>query len=261
MSNDTAKTLPNTATPASPITDYLSRSIIGGTLFLILIFSVAFIGLSISCARPDDQLKFLKEQFSLILTVLGTWVGTILAFYFSEKNFLRSAEQTNRLINSMSLSDKRLSETTLGSIMISLQDPNMNQLSLTKPASEYPLKALLTDFFDKKNVNRMPISQDSKILYIVHRSTIDKFIVNSIVSTPSKDINVLTLADLISDPQAAHSIGIIFTFKTDTSVINAKHTIDLNRDCADVFITEDGSKNSKVIGWVTNIMIAELATV
>ena len=40
-------------------------------------------------------------------------------------------------------------------------------------------------------------------------------------------------------------------------LITVKNQIDGSPDCSYVFVTEDGTKNSQAIGWITNVIVAE----
>lgn len=56
--------------------------------------------------------------------------------------------------------------------------------------------------------------------------------------------------------QVAAAFG---TVGKTSKLIAVKQQIDRNRYCSDVFVTEDGTKNSKAVGWITNVIVAEKA--
>ncbi len=55
--------------------------------------AIAVIGLAAADARPDAT----NDVFNALLPLLGTWVGTVLAFYFSRENFKSAQESVRHL--------------------------------------------------------------------------------------------------------------------------------------------------------------------
>jgi hypothetical protein len=53
------------------------------------------------------------------------------------------------------------------------------------------------------------------------------------------------------------SKGGLETLSKTTNLAEAKTIMDKIKICSDVFATEDGTPNTKVVGWVTNIIIGE----
>ncbi|SEB77086.1 hypothetical protein [Rhodococcus koreensis] len=48
-------------------------------------------------AAPDNREEVARLVFSAVLPLFGTWVGTVLAFYFARDNFEAASESTLRL--------------------------------------------------------------------------------------------------------------------------------------------------------------------
>src|SRR5687768_2666409 len=104
----------------------------------------------------------------------------------------------------------------------------------------------------KLGLNRVPIvSSEGHPLYIVHRSMIERFIVNhALFGTEGKNPGDLTLADLLADPAMK---GI---FETTFAVVNRRATLAEAKSamlgtpgCLDVFATAGGSLNEPLLGW------------
>jgi hypothetical protein len=55
--------------------------------------------------------------------------------------------------------------------------------------------------------------------------------------------------------------GSFKTLPETSNLAQAKSLMDQIKICCDVFATEDGTVNSKVLGWVTNITVGEQAKV
>jgi hypothetical protein len=51
------------------------------------------------------------------------------------------------------------------------------------------------------------------------------------------------------------------TIPPTSNLADAKALMDKTPICLDVFITEDGTRNTKVLGWLTNVQIMEQARV
>ena len=116
---------------------------------------------------------------------------------------------------------------------------------------------MLDALLNKSGKNRLPlIDVDGKAKYLIHRSIIDKFISEKALSGTALTAD-LTFKDLLDSDQYKQ-ISTAFGVVSRTAKLNAvKILIDSNPNCSDVFVTEDGTKNSKAIGWITNIILAE----
>jgi hypothetical protein len=101
--------------------------------------------------------------------------------------------------------------------------------------------------------------------YVIHRSTIDKFLANKAVEGASKatdqkklsdDLKKLTLHDLIeNEPGLRRSFGLV---REDSTLADVKALMDaLGNECQDIFVTKTGSYTDPVLGWITNVIIEE----
>ena len=62
--------------------------IVGASLLSILVISGGAIALA------DDKAAMSRLVFTSVLPVLGTWVGTVLAFYFARENLEAATSST-----------------------------------------------------------------------------------------------------------------------------------------------------------------------
>jgi hypothetical protein len=139
------------------------------------------------------------------------------------------------------------------------------KLVLEKPEAQIKLKTDVIDGIlekDKDNrVNRLPIlTKEGLPKYVVHRSTIDEFLVRQ---TPQgKPFADLTLQDMLNVDYYSKMLKQSFgTIRETSNLAEAKTLIDRIAICLDVFVTEDGSSTSKVVGWITNVMVTEKSKV
>lgn len=219
---------------------------------IIIIVSVGLILTTLFCAKFVEW----DTAFTAIIGLVGTWVGTVLAFYFSKENFDAASASTQKLVDSITTKDK-LSTTKASSAMIPLS--KIKYFTLEKEPKEYKLTEILSGYL--KMVNRLPIlNTDGNIYGIVHKSLIVEYITEqAIKDTKPKD---LTLEHLINDSHYTEKILKGFSsVKEDESLITVKLLMEKFsvRDiiCSDIFVTVDGTLKTKVIGWITNSEIAK----
>jgi hypothetical protein len=196
-----------------------------------------------------------KDILGIVLPVISAWAGTVLAFYFSRENYESAARNTAALVKQLTPEEK-LRSTSVKDAMKPIDKAVTFQLN--KPDDSVLIKSEIIDGkYEPSNVERLPIL-DAKgcIKYMAHRSMVDRFIVKSIPK--KKPVEDLTLGDMVCDDY----FKLILTdgFKTlpqTASLSEAKALMDKNKNCDDVFITMNGEKDTKVIGWVTNVCILE----
>lgn len=192
--------------------------------------------------------------FTALVGLVGTWIGTVLAFYFSKDNFEAASKSTEQLIKQMTSSDK-LKSTKSEEAMLRLDKVNYLKLEKDKKFTDYILKQLLADSF--KNYNRLPVlNHEAKPIFIIHRSIIDKFVTESAFG--GKDPATLTLDDLNVHSQYGPAISKSFAcVRIGDDLLIAKTLMEKLSTgeflCSDIFVTQDGTSKSEVIGWITNI--------
>lgn len=243
------------------------RAKIGKGIIYFAITVIAILGVAamlVTGLAPKDEFplraNLVKDILTALLPVLGTWVGTVLAFYFSKENFIAAAEQTSNLVRQLT-PDQKLQATPVVEAMISMTDPNTTKMIIDKPEDQINLKTALLALFNSSGRNRLPlIDADGKIMYMVHRSIIDKFIAEQVLSG-NREPEKLTLKELFADDRYKLVSTAFGAVNRDAKLNAVKASMDGNPDCSDVFVTEDGTRNSKALGWITNIILAEKSKV
>ncbi|MFO0700647.1 MAG: hypothetical protein U0236_15595 [Nitrospira sp.] len=202
--------------------------------------------------------------FSAVLPLLATWVGTVLAYYYSRENF-ESANQNVRDMVKLTSSEK-LKAVKVSDVMIPLKDITAFRFTSQKTAATTSLIDDLIDCLEKNRRNRLPILDDNDIpKFVIHRSIIDRFIVEE--SKPPKsnaNIAAITLQNLLdtSSSEVQKFLKVTFgTVKEVETLADVKREMDRENGRLDVLVTKDGTANSAVVGWVTNLIIAEHAKV
>lgn len=232
--------------------------------FLLAIFILGFsiVGVVILAGivlGRDSTLNTAQYAFSAILPLLGTWVGTVLAYYFARENFESASRSVREMAQQLTPTEK-LKSITIKDAMIDIG--KAVTFILEKPAKDIKVKSdLINTKLEKEKKERLPIlDAQGRIKYMAHRSLFDKFIVQEVAK--SKKIEDLTLQDMLDDAKFKDMlIGSYKTLPESSNLAEAKVLMDNIRICSDVFATVDGTPDTTVIGWVTNRIIEEQSKV
>lgn len=195
--------------------------------------------------------------FNSLLPLLGTWVGTVLAYYFSRKNFESASESVERMVTLTT--EQKLRELSVEKEMIRLPEITLYQI----PAGKSPGDVLLKDVEAKLGgkITRVPIvDADGVVLYIVHQSVIYKFLAQQARSgKPPEEIDRLTLQDLVDDAELNRWVTNIAFIDEEASVAEAKSKMEQQSGCQDLVVTKTGKKDEAMLGWMTNVDIGQLS--
>src|SRR4051812_11681067 len=98
----------------------VSTIVLTGTCILgVLGMSIAIV--AIINGNFDNAKDILQILFATILPLFGTWIGTILAFYFSKENLAAANRTVEHLVNSIT-SDKKLESIKAKDVMIPIEN-------------------------------------------------------------------------------------------------------------------------------------------
>ena len=241
--------------PAAWYRKSLGRTIIYFSLGVVAVLGITAI-IAVAASSKESSAA-VKDILSLLLPVISVWVGTILAFYYGKENYETAAKSTADLVKQLTPEEK-LKSIPAKSVMIPIE--KASKLILDKPEDQMKLSDIIKRL-DTEKKKRLPIMDTNGcIKFIAHRSTVDQFIVQKAFA--GKQLTELTLKDLIDDKDYHNILTAGFgTINPSASLADAKILIDKIDLCLDVFITEDGTAQTKVIGWITNVIITEQARV
>ena len=234
----------------------LAIGITGLSVFGVLILAIILISTT-DKAKMDETTR---TVLTAVLPLFGTWVGTVLAYYFSKDNFEAATRSVSEMSRHLTAREK-LESISVRDKMISKDKMFFKKL----PADKIILANLLEEIEQNKKGSRVPILNDSDWpAYIIHRSAIDKYISDKArTGTPADKLNTLTLQDLLDDDAKLKDLfeNSFTTVKESSSLATAKDMMDNTSNCLDVFITKGGKRNEEVLGWITNMIITENARV
>jgi CBS domain-containing protein len=206
----------------------------------VVVISVVVIALA------SDHDSASQLVFTAVLPLFGTWVGTVLAYYFAKENLKTATETTRRLLGSLP------DETLVTEVMIRWQ--NINKLETT----ETDLLARRVDTLseDLKSFTRLPVFDKGgkNALAVIHRSSLNAFLLTDINSR-----NAMTFAEFAASPEGANAraFGVVAQGAT---VREARQTMGAKRERKDIFVTASGKADEAVVGWITDSDLAGLDT-
>lgn len=229
-----------------------------GVLAISMVGLFVIAGISLKGAGEEMQ----KYVFAAFVPVLASWVGTVLAYYFSRENFESANRSVRQMVGQISPAEK-LASVSVASKMIPRQSMDVLVITPDKPENHLRIIADILAWFDKFKRNRLPVlDEQDRPKYIVHRSMIDKYL--TLKMSLSVDAQEqLTFRDLLDeDIEMKRMFESGFTtVSQDSTMADAKTAMEKISDCKDVFVTKSGTKNDPVLGWITELQILESATV
>lgn len=245
-----------------PIEDsWWLRNIIAIIITSAVIAMTIAIAIVILCnpkTKGEVDLEFIGQS---LLPLWGTWIGTVLAFYFGKSNFEAASQSYQKVINSLT-TDEKIAKLKVKDVMVPVK--KLERLDFDTEKDNLISKILEYENF--KQYNRFAVFSKGDILKcIIHRSTFHEFIVLKYNEYKTADkVDALTLKDILesTDYKIKNSLTRGFGLVAiDASLYDAKKVMDSIAECLDVFITQTGSASEPVLGLVTNNMILDKAKV
>jgi hypothetical protein len=235
----------------------IARWVLGISGVTILLVSLAvLIGAAMTGADKFESAS--TTVFNALLPLLGTWVGTVLAYYFSRKNFETASQSVERMVTTLT-TEQKLAQIFVEKEMLRSGQITLYRITAGKTAKDVPLKELLGKL--GPGVTRIPVVDSTGVVqYIVHQSGLYKFVADKALAGKSQvDIDKLTLQDLVDDVELKNWVVNIVYVPETASVSFAKATMEAQKGCQDLIVTKTGAKNEPMLGWMTNIQIASLS--
>src|SRR5689334_7338076 len=119
---DDQKTQSQTQSQSQTPSDGKTREFLAITVTLASLVGVIALGITvILLGKNKDQSVVAKDVLSTMLPLIGTWVGTVLAFYFSKANF-EAAQQSVAAMAKQVSGQEKLKSIPVSSKMIKIGD-------------------------------------------------------------------------------------------------------------------------------------------
>lgn len=210
--------------------------------------------------QGSADLENVKFVANALLPVVGTWMGTIIAYYFSKENFQAASDSMQQIVRHLSPQEV-LQSLAIKDAMLPIEKITAVKLEATEQAKDVKLKDRLLNAL-KPPVTRVPVlNADQSILYIIHQSVLFQFVTEN-AGKAGFDLNQATLGDFL-----AHDANRDLVSRTaalaavDGTLADAKAAMDKIKGCQDVFITKTGKREEPVLGWLTDVDLMKHARV
>jgi predicted lipoprotein len=223
-------------------------------------------------AKAADTDKTSTMVFNTLVPLFGTWVGTVIAFYFSSANYKAATDGVRDLVKQLTPAEK-LASVPVTQAMISRQNMKVVTLQTTANAAQAAIdtaadaKNLQTDINPmlrgQNAVSRIPVlDQNDVSMFIIHESLLYQY--GAVADNPPDvpiaaqrtlrnflNYNNNSMRDRVSNTRAFVSAS--------ASLADAKTAMDKVNGCQDVFVTQTGQSTEPVLGMLTNVDILNYA--
>jgi len=245
-------------TPPPPSGDNKTREVLSMTLVVLALSGIVLLsGATLLIGRDIETAKWV---FGAVMPVLGTWVGTVLAFYFSKENFNAAAQSVADMARQTSGIDKL--RTIAGRDKMIPVSQIKSQALTPAAAAAARLSDLLATFAGYERILLLN-SGGGAVLYLIYRAEINAYLGEVALSTaaPKPDPATLTVQNLIdSSPRRTTLFTSSFDFVAVTATLaDAKIKMDKIDHCNDIFVTNTGGKDEPLLGWITDNTLIENA--
>lgn len=230
---------------------------------LIIAGGLVFVGAAfyrLAYMAPPEGMDA-ADAFDLAITsllpVIGTWVGAVIAFYFTKENFEAAARNQERLFEHLSLNERLESKPAL---VHAIRVREIDSVKLIDDKAEETPLSLLEAVF-KEHRQRVPIlRQNGSVFTVVHYSTFTDFLSRRIgrpdigpSANRAEVIENATVKTLIESPEVLRFLyDGIRTVPVTATLATVKQIMDSAELCQDVFITKTGDRSEPIEGWITN---------
>lgn len=235
-----------------------SRNLIACVITISVLGITVFIGIYYLIVSTDKGIDFIGKS---LLPLWGTWIGTVLAYYFGKANFEAASKSYQEVIKQLTPEEK-IAKLDVKEAMI--PGEKIEYLDYDTEKDKFISDILNYERF--RIYNRYAIFDQKKVLkFIIHRSVFYQFISQNVTEGKSNDeIKQLTLQNLIdnSNNEIKSMLYKGYNFiPSNASLLDAKKAMDSIPECQDVFITETGKPSEPVLGLITNNILMEKAKV
>jgi hypothetical protein len=232
-----------------------------------LIISLSVVGVIALCitvvvlAPATEQLDTAKFVFSAALPLLASWVGTILAYYFSKENFLAATQSVTQMASAVSGIEK-LRSISVRETMRPLREIKFLKVA-TGEEGQTKLSDLLAHFAQVDRIVLVESEAKPVVKWLVYKSLINEYISDSargVKPLPPGRASVadLTLEDLVNHAEKRELFKSSFSFVSEQATLaEVKAIMDALSQCRDVFVTATGKPTEPIVGWITDNRVIE----
>lgn len=237
--------------------EWLALGVVGGATILLVIVAV------VSILRSGDPADTSTRIFGQLLPLVGTWVGTVLAFYFTKESFQAAQRGTLETFKQIS-PEEEASSIEARDVMIPIAGFDKLVLASGQDPGDVTLETVLTAM----RRGRLPVvTADGVLVCLIHESTLFEFIKDQARDNVSYDAAAKkSLKDLLDATRKRQGEQMTYRdfFRTTTvfvsiaaSLHDARVALSSAPQARDVFLTQNGKASEPLQGWLTDIDIAK----
>ena len=203
----------------------------------------------VAILAADDRSATSQLVFTAVLPLLGTWVGTVLAFYFARENLAAATD------SALALQGRAEMTTPVTSVMIPAAQWVAYDLGTTDTPETIELAKLHAKMREiTPPSRRLPVRDASgAVLYVIHDSTLTAFAESVGQTTSSLD---KTVGDLLANDEFKEFVTAMGFVSEKATVSEAREEMGSIKYCNDVFVTPTGKREDRAVGWLTNTLLA-----
>jgi len=259
------KAQPKKLKESPQVSSWASRNLIALIITGLVVGVTVFIAIYVlyNPVKNEDGSISINLSFigQTLLPLWGTWIGTVLAFYFGKANFEAGTKSYQDAMKSISPEEK-IAKLAVKDVMLPVKDIEFLKL---EDESGVAISTILN--YDRfKPYNRFAVmDKQSVVKYMIHRGLFYQFIyeyniLNKITDNKDKPLlsELLNSVDDRFRKPLTRGIGFI---SVGANLLDAKRVMDATEECFDVFVTQNGKADEPVMGLLTNNRIFEYAKV
>jgi hypothetical protein len=238
--------------------------------FGIVVLSIILVALAsaiaIIFATDSGRPEMARLVFASVLPLLGTWVGTVLAYYFVRDNLTAAAKATQDTVQAAAETTLRTAESTATIVrglppttpvkeaMIPEAEIDSIKASPGQDPDDIPLIDV-HNMLESKKRRRVPmLDEEGAVRYVIHDSTLAQF-AHDQGAQPSTLTQ--TIRDLAQAAELGSLIQAIAFVAASATVADARTSLAAVPGSNDVFVTEKGQRDEPMVGWLTNSDLAK----
>lgn len=253
----TGTVAPKPGTSQSKERRWLALGVVLGSALGLVVLSMVVLW---AASGTDDFAETARLVYASLLPLLGTWVGTVLAYYFSKDNFEVASQRTREQLE-LALQQR------LKTLMV---EPNMRTratitaITIPKDKTEKDVSIQSMLGMLQGVVTRVPVFDGAGCAeYVVHKSVLWEFIGEKTTERAAKKkpfhVSKATLEHLLGHGNMRDIVSIMVFIRPTATLAEAKAAMERKPGCQDVFVTQSGGPDQPVLGWLTNTRIQRLS--
>jgi len=218
--------------------------------------------------EPEILFQFSRDLLYSILPLIGTWVGTVIAFYFSRDNFEAASKNVRDVLRDVS--QERLAKTKAQDVMIPLSQITTFEVD-PEEDSATSISETVIPFMNEHSISRLIIfDRSGRCRGVMHESIIYRFLsaayqhaAPEVAPPPISKFSfedVLTgnfNAELSNEDVIKRTTGFVdgSISLAEVKDLMDQITSDVGITCRDVMVTKGGVRGGAVAGWINEALI------